>query len=223
MGTRSSTTEGAGISAGGGYLLAGTVLEVNSGSVWQTGEAYTLARGGSVAAWWLRWGRINDVDVSGQVVLSVASHPNPGEGGVRAILVDERATPEQALALLDAFGGRLGGPLAMMAGPTAEAWRFAQVPIEYGEAGRDRTVWVPDRLRVAARLEAPGEPGHWPARSLRLHRTAKGQASEVSVQMPEHGLTWHDQEAAAISSEFRWDQMESGFTQDVLKEKEAPP
>ena len=68
MGIRSSTMEGAGISAGGGYVLAGTVLEVSSGSVWQTGEAHTLARGRSVAAWWLREGRINDVDMSGQVV-----------------------------------------------------------------------------------------------------------------------------------------------------------
>ncbi len=203
MGIRSSPTQGAGVSAGGGYVLAGSVLEVSSGSVWQTGEAHPLTRGRSVAAWRLRWGRINDVDVSGQVVLSVARRPNLGEGGGRAILVDERATPEQALALLDAFGGRLGGPLAMMAGPPAEAWGFAQVPIEYREAGTDRAVWVPDRLRVAARLA--GEPGHCPARSLRLQPTAQGQASEVSVEMPEHGLTWHDHQAAAISSEFRWD------------------
>ncbi len=69
------------------------------------------------------------------------------------------------------------------------------------------------RIPILA-LAVQGEPGHWPARSLRHHRTAEGQASEVSVQMPEHGLTWHDQQAAAISSEFRWNQTESGLTQD---------
>jgi hypothetical protein len=57
------------------------------------------------------------VDVSGLTVANVAHIPgNALAGGWRSVvLVDDRASDEQHNALLDAFGGKLGGPLADLA------------------------------------------------------------------------------------------------------------
>ena len=55
--------------------------------------------------------------MSGLALVGVGHIPgNILEGNWReAVLVDDRATEEQTEALLDAFGGKLGGPLADLA------------------------------------------------------------------------------------------------------------
>jgi len=56
---------------------------------------------------------------------------NPLEAQVRlAIFVDDRATEEQEAALLRAFTGELGGPLADLAGLVGEVVTVERVPIE---------------------------------------------------------------------------------------------
>ena len=98
----------------GGYVIAGSVLETaNAGVV--------------LAVWCIRTGSVNGIDVSGQVV--VTSDGGSAGGGV--LLVDECATPEQTLALVDAFSGRLGGPLADPAAGWPPDLSLARVPLRY--------------------------------------------------------------------------------------------
>ncbi|MGH8992225.1 MAG: hypothetical protein ACRDZ7_12000 [Acidimicrobiia bacterium] len=132
-----------------GDVLEGSVVDCSTGP------------GPSVTAWRIRRGCIQGVDVSRQIVLAVA----------QLTLVDERANPEQVLALVDAFGGRLG---------------FSQVPITYRLHGRRGVVSVPRRLKFAFVLDPEG--------------TAR--ASELWVNLPEHGLVSCGGEIAVAYREF---------------------
>jgi hypothetical protein len=163
-----------------GYLLEGRVLEVPP-------EARYRATGAngpdlSVAAWRIRRGHINAVDVSRQIVLVVWTR------AARLILLDERTTPEQVLALLDAFGGKLGGPLAERALQVAEDIGFSQVPITYRLDGSRGTVSIPQRFRLAFLVD-PGGGAH---------------ASQIWINVPEHDLVRTGSGVAAAYREFRF-------------------
>jgi hypothetical protein len=188
MGVRSQST-GLG-SAGesptdGGYVLEGSLLELSRGTPPPTAELTGLPPERSVTAWRIETGRINGVDVSGQLVLVILIRSREALEGrtVRMILLDERASPEQVLALLDAFQGRLGGPLAELDQGVVEQRGFSQVPIEYQLSEGQAVISVADRLRLVARLDPPG------------------CASEVSVEVTEQGLSWHDDDVPATYRE----------------------
>lgn len=119
MGTRSQVVEG-------------TVIEMSAEPFRRT-----------VSAWRIRAGRFNGVDVSGQVVLAISSRGGRALGGRgrQVVLIDERASPEQVLALLDAFRGRRDPP------------DFCQVPIESSVMGERADISVPDRLRLIIDLD----------------------------------------------------------------------
>ena len=167
------------------YVMEGTVLTV--------GE-----RAGSptLTAWWIHSGAIGGVDVSDQVVVVLTAGPRREGGGpaARFVLVDEPARPEQVLAVLDAFGGRLGGRLAEPAEPLAEPLGFAQVPIDHHCSPGRSTLVVPDRLRVVARFDPPPPPGAAPP-------VQEGLA-EVWADLPEYDLAWETQTAAATCRMF---------------------
>ncbi len=191
MGIRADTTTrptGRPVSAAG-YVLKGSLLEAGDDTRLD-GVPDLSPPGRSVAVWRIESGHINGIDVAGRVVLTVRSRSRHGAGR-GAVLLDEGASPEQVLAVTDAFSGRLGGPLAFLAGQSGAEIAFSQEPIEYWTAANERVAWAPQRVKLAARLEAALGP------SLRRPTTgwrcrARGWAVEVSVELPEHGLIWHE-------------------------------
>ncbi len=104
----------------GGYVIAGSVLQATSAGV-------------GLAVWCIRAGRVNGIVVSGQVVVNCDGVYAAKGGGSAVMLLDEAATPEQTLALVDLFSGRLGGPLADLVGPSGRARSLSQVPLQYRE------------------------------------------------------------------------------------------
>src|SRR5579864_9025557 len=104
------------------YVLQGTLLEACS--------CKTLCRcwigedpdGGSCDAfnaYHIDKGEINGIDVSGLTYVQVVKIPGNvlvPKSWKRVTYVDGKATPEQRKAVLDAFHGRLGGPLADLNG-----------------------------------------------------------------------------------------------------------
>ena len=72
-----------------------------------------MGRAGAFTGYHVRTGTVGDLDVSDRSLISLVQIPgHVHEGNWREVLfVDERATDEQFEALLDAFQGRLGGPL----------------------------------------------------------------------------------------------------------------
>ncbi|MGH9037522.1 MAG: DUF1326 domain-containing protein [Acidimicrobiia bacterium] len=190
-----------------GYVLEGGVLEVWPGAqLHTTGAAEPRP---SVTAWRIRQGHINGVDVARQVVLVVSTRrPGvPDEAFTRLILLDERATPEQVLALLDAFGGKLGGPLADQAPPAADKPNFSQVPITFRRDGRRGVVSVPHRLRLVFRLDPAGA----------------AHASEIWVNVPEPGVVGQGDDPAVTYREFRFarGQITSAATAVLDKEESS--
>lgn len=195
MGTRSSAWL-ASSPPRDGYVLEGTVLQARPAARLRTPGASRL--GPSVAAWRIRRGSVNGVDVAGAVVLVVltCSPGGPDERISQLILLDEGANPEQVLGLVDAFRGRLGGPLADQARRVTEQLGFAQVPISYRLHGTRAVVSVPDRFRLVFRLEPAG------ASDPVIGRPA--HASEVWIHLPEHDLVGAGHDCPAAYRQFRF-------------------
>ena len=150
-----------------GYVLEGSLL-----------DALPVA-----AAWHIRRGHIDGVDVSDQVVVVL-----PATTVARLVLLDEQATPEQVLVLVDAVGGRLGGPLAAPAVPVTGTFAFSQVPITCRVDHERGVVSVPHRFRLVFRLD--------PDRGA--------SASEIRIHLPEHDLVRAARDVPASYREFRF-------------------
>src|SRR2546428_860422 len=110
----------------GGYVLRGTLLEACSCGVlcpcW-IGEDPDGGACDAFIAYHFDAGTIKGVDVSGLSIVNVVQIPGnvltPASWRI-VIFVDERATDEQLDALTSAYGGKLGGPLADLAGLVGE-------------------------------------------------------------------------------------------------------
>ena len=99
------------------YSLDGRLLEVCDCGVlcpsW-IGEAPDNGTCDSALAYHIDRGQIEGVDMGG-LTFAVAAHipGNVLHGGYTVVrYIDDRASPEQTAAMLRAFGGELGGPLA---------------------------------------------------------------------------------------------------------------
>jgi hypothetical protein len=124
----------------------------------------------SVAAWRITHGRVTGVDVSGQVlaVVSAVSRGCGDEGlATHLVVLDEGASPEQTVALLDLFQGRLGGAVVA---PVPGARRlFCQIPLRAEATGAATVVSASGHLRLA--VDGLG-------------------IAEVAVSLPDQGLAW---------------------------------
>jgi len=172
MGSLSSTRTRNEWRPDGAYAMSGSVLEATTAGRGHQSGTEPLPRR-SLAAWRIDTGHVNGVDVAGQVVVTVGDE-TPSKGGSHAILLDEAATPEQTLALVDAFSGRLGGPLADLV-PVGDGHPgFSQVPLQYrldGDVITSLDVELGDRVAEAVAVlrgdvEGPDHPApvNWPAK-----------------------------------------------------------
>jgi len=112
------------------------------------------------AAWGYRVdkGTIEGVDVSG-VVFGTMNHipGNVLDGNWRVVFfIDEKATKEQEEAVLNAFTGKLGGPLADLANLVSEVIAVERVPITFD------LVEGKGKLIIGEYVEAEMEPFRGP-------------------------------------------------------------
>jgi hypothetical protein len=143
------------------YELQGQLLEVCPCNVlcpcW-IGEDPDYGTCDSVNAYHIEHGQVNGVDVSGHTLAVIIHIPgNVLQGNWRvAMIVDDRTSPEQQEAIVSAFGGKLGGPLADLAGLVSEVIAVERAPITF-----DLTEGK-GSLRVGSLVEADMEPYHGP-------------------------------------------------------------
>jgi len=155
--------------AGVVYDLEGTLLEACSCGVlcpcW-VGQDPDGGSCDSFNAYHFDRGTIRGVDVSGLSFINVCHIPGnvlvPGSWQVVSY-VDDRASDEQHQAILDAYHGRLGGPLADLAGLVGEVVAVERAPIVHeirDGAGTLRIGEVVSRTwsRSAARTAPPSRP-----------------------------------------------------------------
>jgi hypothetical protein len=196
------------------YDLQGTLLEACSCGVlcpcW-IGEDPDLGSCDAFIAYNFDAGTVRGVDVGGLSLVTVNKIPGnvltPGSWKI-VIFVDERATDEQMNALLDAYGGKLGGPLADLAGLIGEILdvrrasitheiRDGQGSLRVGNVlssemapfrSADGTITT---LRDSVFSTVPGSPA-W-----------VGKASTHTVNLPEYGMVWSFENRNAIQSDYR--------------------
>jgi hypothetical protein len=118
------------------YQLEGKMLEVCTCNIlcpcW-VGEDPDGGACKGVNAWYIEKGKIDGLDVSGLTFGWLVHIPgNILKGNWRAVLyVDDKATPKQQEALLNAWTGKLGGPLADLAKLIKEVVAVERVPITF--------------------------------------------------------------------------------------------
>ncbi|MBV8532150.1 MAG: DUF1326 domain-containing protein [Candidatus Eremiobacteraeota bacterium] len=194
------------------YTLQGTLIEACS--------CRTLCRcwigedpdGGaceSFLAYHIDKGEINGLDVSGLNYVGVFKIPGNVLAGnwKRVTYVDSRATDQQRAAILDAWHGRLGGPLADLNGLVSEDVAIETVPIEHNTVAGEGTLAVGDKVRATM---APYRSAYGAITTLRdtIFSTIPGapayvaKASEHVVNIPEHGMVWTFKDRNAIQGDF---------------------
>lgn len=156
-------------------------------------------------------GTIRGVDVSGLSVVNVVHIPGNvlAPGSWRIVqFVDERATDEQLAAITDAYQGRLGGPLADLAGLIGEVVAVERAPIVHRTVDGKGTLAVGDV--VAAEMEPfKGPDGRITTLRDSLFSTVPGSPAYVAkahthtVNLPQFGMVWSFTDRNAIQSDYR--------------------
>ena len=140
-------------------------------------------------------GEIEDVDVSGLTVAAVADTPQVmSEGNWRlGVLMDEKATDEQAEKLGAVFGGQLGGPMGGLAPLVGEVMGVERAAIEITEDGGRHAVKVGAGTDVEVQDVVPfgvetGQPArlvgifHPAGSELTISRATRSQISAFGIE-----------------------------------------
>ena len=196
------------------YSLEGTLIEACSCNVncpcW-IGEDPDLGSCYAIVAYGIERGQIRDVDVSGLNLVLCCNIPgNVLEGNWQiAALVDERGTEDQRNAMLDAFTGKLGGPLGdLWEALIGEVKGVEFVPISHEVEGGS------GKLHVPGLVETEMEPYRGPDGTVTtlqnsVFSTVPGspaylaKASVSRVNLPQYGMTWEYEGKNAIQSEWK--------------------
>jgi hypothetical protein len=156
-------------------------------------------------------GEINGIDVSGLSMVMVCQIPGnvltPQSWKV-LVLMDDKATDEQAHAIAAAYTGKLGGPLADLAQLVGEIIGMERVPISHEVRGGAGELNVGDNW-VAASME----PYHGPDGSVTTLRdsvfsTIPGSPAYVSkathhrVNIPKYGIKWSFENRNAVQGDY---------------------
>jgi hypothetical protein len=210
-----ATTETDPAATSQGYQLEGSLLEVCSCNTlcpcW-IGEDPDNGTCDTVIAYNLTSGKIRGIDVSGLSIVNVGHIPgNVLDGNWRiAIYVDDRASDEQMEALLDAFGGKLGGPLADLAGLVGEIVAVERAPISHTIVDGAGTLTVGDKVDCAMHPYR-GPDGSITTLNNSVFSTVPGAPAYVAVadhqriDVPEHGYQWELENKNAIQSDWKID------------------
>jgi hypothetical protein len=200
------------------YRLEGTLLEACSCDVLCPCWIGEDADGGScnaVNAYHFDKGDIDGVDVSGLNVVYVLHIPKnvliPGSWRL-VIFLDARADERQRKAILDVYSGRLGGPLADLAGLVGEVVAVEFAEIEHTVVGGN------GRLRIEGVLEAEVAPFRGVDGTITTLRDSLfstvpgspawvGKAAVNRVTLPKYGYEWSYEGRNAIQAEYRMEFM----------------
>jgi hypothetical protein len=156
-------------------------------------------------------GTISGVDVSGIAFALVAQIPgNVLKGNWRVVVyMSNKAKPAQKQAILAAWTGKLGGPLADIAKLVGEVKGVYDVPIQFKLNKGKGTIKIGDKVEAAMApyVDAKGKPT---TLSNTIFTTIPGSPAYVSkatyhrVHIPEHGMEWSFVNRNAVEGSFRF-------------------
>jgi hypothetical protein len=209
-------TEAAGKPQPKTYKLTGTLLEACSCRTlcrcW-IGEDPDGGKCDAFNAYHIDAGEIGGVDVTGLTYVQVVQIPGnvlTPKSWRRVTYIDAKATPEQRKAILDAWHGRLGGPLGDLNELIGEDIAIHNAPITYDLHGGAGAIHVGDKVHA---VMAPYKSGSGKTTTLRdsIFSTIDGspawvsKATEHIVNIPEHQMVWSFHDRNAIQGDFRFE------------------
>lgn len=196
-----------------GYRLEGTLLEVCScdavcpcwiGEDPDGGECY------GIVAYHFSKGSIGGVDVSGLNLVNINHIPGniltPGSWRVVMVL-DAAGSEAQRDALVRAFSGELGGPLADLAGLVGEVRGIETLPITHETSG-GRGILRIEGVLEAEMAQYSGPDGSTTVLQNSIFSTVPGspayvaKASRNRLSFPKYGMEWEYEGRNAIQSDW---------------------
>lgn len=153
-------------------------------------------------------GSVDGLDVGGLSVAVVADTPQMmTEGNWNlGLIVDEKASQQQADALAGVYSGQLGGPMAALAPLVGKILGIERAPIDYSSDGLRHSVrigdgvaievedFVPTGLSEPTRLQGVFHPSN----------TTLTVAKAVSSRISAFGMTFQNEGRSAFSAPFTW-------------------
>jgi hypothetical protein len=196
-----------------GYELHGTLLEACSCGVlcpcW-IGEDPDQGRCDAFNAYHFDRGTIGDVDVSGRTFVRVVQIPGnvlaPGSWR-QVVFIDDGATGDQRQAILDAYDGKLGGPLADLAALIGETVAVHDAPIKHEVNDGNGMLEIGDVVQATMH---PFKGPDGTATTLRdsLFSTVPGTPAYVAVadshevNLPQYDMVWSFAGRNAIQADY---------------------
>jgi hypothetical protein len=150
----------------------------------------------ALIGWHVDSGKLGDVALDGlNVVLSFYSPGNVTKGNWKiGLYVDQRASPQQREALTAIFSGKVGGPLAVFAGPlVGERLGVKAVPIEYESSGKRRKMTIPglSEYEIVAVEGRGGSDVTINNLPVSQHTSnARVVAKSTALKYNDHGVNW---------------------------------
>jgi hypothetical protein len=156
----------------------------------------------------VRRGEVDGVDVSGRTVSIVFDTPKKMlEGGWRiGLIIDDKASKEQADKLTEVFAGKAGGPMADLAPLIAELLGIERMPIEYSDKGNRHSIRVGNEIAVEVEDFAAQEGGE----TTKLSGVAHPSNSTLTIARPieskikAFGMEFKNAGKSAFSAPFNW-------------------
>lgn len=153
-------------------------------------------------------GEIDGIDVSGHSVSVVADAPGRMlDGNWRVgLLIDDKASKEQADKLAGVFSGAMGGPMASLAPLIGEVLGIEQHPIEYHDSGHKHHVKIGNNIDVEVEDYTP-QGLDQPTQLVNVFHpsnTTLTIARPTESRIKAFGMEFHNSGKSAFSAPFRW-------------------
>jgi hypothetical protein len=153
-------------------------------------------------------GEVDGVDVSGRSVSIVADSPKRMlDGGWRVgLIIDDKASKEQADKLTGVFAGQAGGPMANIAPLIGELLGIERLPIEYSDKGKRHSIRIGDAVAIEVEDYAAQEGGE----VTKLTGVAHPTSSTITIARPieskveAFGMVFEAAGKSAFSAPFNW-------------------
>ena len=153
-------------------------------------------------------GSIDGVDVGGQSVAVVADTPRMMTDGNwnLGLIVDARASQEQADALAGVFSGQKGGPMSALAPLVGKVLGVERASIEFSDSGLRHSARIGDGIAIEVEDFVPeGLAGPTQLENV-FHpsNTTLTVAKPISSRIAAFGMTFENEGRSAFSAPFRW-------------------
>jgi hypothetical protein len=153
-------------------------------------------------------GEIDGVDVSGHGVAVVADAPAKMlDGNWRVgLIIDSKASKEQADKIAGVFSGQMGGPMAALAPLIGEVLGIEQQPLEYHDSGHKHHVKIGSDIAIDVEDYVP-EGFSEPTKLVGVFHpsnTTLTIARPTASKVKAFGMEFHGSGKSAFSAPFNW-------------------